>query len=96
MRNTRDELGVKMQAGGMEIRVEEWGEMAVEHITLPAGTDGTPMYQGLPDDMCPCPHWGRVLDGDLQMRYTDGTEETIRAGNSSTPRLVTSGGPSRA
>lgn len=80
MKSPKEQIDLKMQAGDMEIRVEEWGEMAVEHITLPPGTDGTPLYEGLPDDLCPCPHWGRVLEGELHMRYADGSEETITSG----------------
>jgi quercetin dioxygenase-like cupin family protein len=31
-------------------------------------------------ELCPCPHWGYVLKGRLQIQYADG-EETLRAGD---------------
>jgi quercetin dioxygenase-like cupin family protein len=34
----------------------------------------------LPNDLCPCPHWGYVLEGRMVVTYTDG-EETVRAGD---------------
>ena len=34
--------------------------------------------QGLPDDLCQCPHWGYVTAGSITVRYADGTEETTR------------------
>jgi hypothetical protein len=56
--------------GGLEIEYEEW----------PAGSDVAPLLKGLPDDMCPCPHWGYISKGSMNVRYTDGTEEVIKAG----------------
>lgn len=46
------------------------GEMA-------PGADTTPL---LGDDLCQVPHWGYLVDGEVTVRYTDGTEEVIRAG----------------
>lgn len=42
--------------------------------------DPAPFFVGLPDDSCQARHWGVVLEGSLVMVYTDGTEETIQAG----------------
>lgn len=75
-----DELSIAMKAEGTEIRGEEWGEMAVNRVALPPGTDLGPMLQGLPDDLCQCPHWGQILEGSLHVRYTDGSEEVASAG----------------
>jgi hypothetical protein len=61
-------------------RGERWGELRARYIEFPAGVDVTPMMQGLPGDLCPCPHWGYVLDGSIHLRYADGTEEVTRAG----------------
>jgi hypothetical protein len=69
-----------MEAAGTRVRNADWGNMVVGHIELPAGTDLTPMFKGLPDDACQCPHWGYVLKGAVQIRYTDGTEEVTAAG----------------
>ena len=35
---------------------------------------------GLPDDPCPCPHWGYVLRGRLTYRFPD-REEVFEAGD---------------
>ena len=57
-----------------------WAGMAVGYIDMPAGTDFTPLFEGLPDDACQCPHWGYVIKGAVHVRYTDGTEEVNDAG----------------
>lgn len=57
-----------------------WGSMTANYLEIPAGTDFTPLLKGLPDDLCHSPHWGYVVKGALGVRYTDGTEETVRAG----------------
>ena len=36
-------------------------------ISVPAGTDFGPLLKGLPNDRCPCPHWGYVLKGRLRV-----------------------------
>jgi hypothetical protein len=38
------------------------------------------LFAGLPDDACQCPHWGVVLSGKVQFRYTDGSVETAEGG----------------
>jgi hypothetical protein len=80
MKKRTDELAVEMQEGTLEIRSEQWGDMVVSQFVLPAGFDPTPMFKGLPHDMCPANHWGRVLEGEMHVRYADGTEEVARAG----------------
>jgi hypothetical protein len=32
--------------------------MNVAQEVAPAGLDTTPLFKGLPDDLCQCPHWG--------------------------------------
>ncbi len=39
-----------------------------------------PLLQGLPDNLCQCPHWGTVVKGSIHVTYADGTEETVKAG----------------
>jgi len=41
--------------------------------------DMTPLFKGLPDDRCQCPHWGYVLKGKVGYTYAD-HEEIIEAG----------------
>ncbi len=72
----------------MHLRVQDvpganpvWAGMAVGYNEMPAGTDFTPFFEGLPDNVCSCPHWGYVTKGAVHIRYTDGTVEVIPAGN---------------
>jgi hypothetical protein len=39
-----------------------------------------PLFKGLPDDRCQCPHWGYVLKGRMRIRYPD-HDEIIEAGD---------------
>ena len=45
-----------------------------------ADMDPTPLFQGLPDDRCQCPHWGYVIKGKITFRFAD-REETYEAGD---------------
>jgi hypothetical protein len=56
---------------GFELRLREEGDMIVNFVTAPVGTDMAPMFVGLPDDRCQCQHWGFVLKGRI---YTDGAD----------------------
>lgn len=73
-------LPIEVAQGELETRYIELGDMAIRHARLPAGTDMTPVLQGLPGDRCPSPHWGIVLEGSITVQHADGTEETTRAG----------------
>ena len=55
-------------------RDEVWGDMDVAWETLSTGLDSTPLFKGLPDDRCQCPHWGHVLKGRLRVLYSDHDE----------------------
>ncbi len=80
MKHSRDELPTRLEAGGVCIQAEDWGELNVARIRFPQGADATPLLEGMPDNLCPCPHWGTVLKGSIHVRYADGTEEVVRAG----------------
>jgi hypothetical protein len=59
----------------------EWGETVAVATRFPAGFDGADMVEGSGlDAFCPVPHWGFVLSGEIAVRYSDGREETARAG----------------
>lgn len=75
-----DELPLEVRAGDLQLRYAEWGPMAVRHASVPAGSDMTPLLEGLPGDRCPSPHWGIVLTGSIHLRHADGAEETTHAG----------------
>lgn len=63
-----------------DTQAHEWGDLLVEFEQFPAGLDTTPLLKGLPDDACPCPHWGYVFKGRFVVRYAD-HEETVVAGD---------------
>jgi hypothetical protein len=81
MKKSLDEMAVEMQDEGLESRSEEFGDMVISHVRLPANFDPSPMFEALPGGVCSIPHWGRVLEGELHLRYADGTEEVTRAGD---------------
>ena len=82
MRIKKEELPVVMEAPGSVIRnYKSFGGMTVGFVEFPAGTDFTPLLQGLANNSCHCPHWGYMLEGEIEMRYDDGTRETIAAGD---------------
>lgn len=61
-------------------RSAELGDFTVTFETLRSGVDPAPFFKGLPDDRCPCPHWGLVVSGRLTMRYR-GHEEIFEPGD---------------
>jgi hypothetical protein len=81
MRASKNELPIMLEAGPASIRGADWGAMRAALVSVPAGTDFGPLLKGLPDDLCPAPHWGYVLTGRLRIRYADGQEELLRAGD---------------
>ena len=81
MRASERELPLALEAGPATVRATDWGGMRVAVVSVPAGTDFGPLLRGLPDDLCPCPHWGYVMRGRLRVEDGDGAEETIQAGD---------------
>ncbi|MGQ0832621.1 MAG: hypothetical protein ACT4OV_13180 [Microthrixaceae bacterium] len=81
MRYTFKEIPLEMQLGEIETRGIEGGDVYTRYIELPGGTDFTPLFVGLPGDLCQCPHWGYVVAGSISLRYADGHEETNGAGD---------------
>lgn len=74
-----NELPVALSDAGIEVRAAEAGEMTVGFFRLKQGMDLGPALVGLPDDACPCPHWGYMLEGRLLMRVPGG-DQTYEAG----------------
>jgi mannose-6-phosphate isomerase-like protein (cupin superfamily) len=54
--------------------------MSIGYVEVPAGTDFTPLFKGLPHDMCNSPHWGYMIEGSADLVYADGKTETVKAG----------------
>jgi hypothetical protein len=76
-----DGMPIVLKVDGIETRSAENGGVLARHVQLPPGVDFTPLFKGLPDDLCQCPHWGYVLAGSIHVRYADGTEELNSAGD---------------
>jgi hypothetical protein len=69
-----NDVPVAIKDENVELRMTEVGDMTVSLIRLKKGTDLSPALVGLPDDLCPCPHWGYMLAGRLKMKTTHGDE----------------------
>lgn len=65
---------------GFEGRYEDLDGTTVGFENYSEDADPAPLFQGLPDDRCQCPHWGVVVRGTLVYRLADGTEDVIGAG----------------
>jgi hypothetical protein len=60
--------------GAVLDRAEQLGDYSVNFVSFRQDIDATPLYRGLPDDRCQCPHWGYVLSGAVTFQYADGNE----------------------
>jgi hypothetical protein len=80
MKKMKERLPVTMEAGPAKMRSADWGKMKSAYMNMGEGVDFTPFLEGQPDDLCQVPHWGYVLDGEINVRYADGQEEAIEAG----------------
>jgi hypothetical protein len=80
MRASREELPVLFGADPAALRGADWGDLRSIVVSLPAGSDVAPLLKGLPNDLCPCPHWGYVIKGQVRVSYASG-QEVVRAGD---------------
>jgi hypothetical protein len=76
----RDDLSVRVEAEGVELRTKQVGDLTVAWVRLSGGIDLAPALRGLPGDLCPCPHWGYMLKGRLRMK-TPGGDRVFEAGD---------------
>ncbi|MGZ8695152.1 MAG: cupin domain-containing protein [Gaiellaceae bacterium] len=65
---------------GYEGHYEELGGYTVAFENYTADADLTPLFQGLPDDRCQCPHFGYVIKGKVTFKFAD-REETYETGD---------------
>jgi len=86
MRIARTDVPVKIEVPGATARQQtdfgdasDYGMLGAEFFSLDAGTDITPLLQGLEDDLCQAPHWGYLAKGQLTVTYRDGSRETVSA-----------------
>lgn len=81
MRGSAYDLPVTVEIPELTLRQIEWGGMTIEMGDIRQTTDPGPLFQGLPDDRCQCPHWGYVVKGQMTYRYAD-HDEVYSAGDS--------------
>ena len=77
---TQDNLQTAFRNEQAKILSARYGGMVICLARLKAGTDMTPAFRGLMDDLCQCPHFGYVVRGALHCRYADGVEEPVGPG----------------
>jgi len=75
----REQVPIAVEAPGVELRRLAAGKMTVAFVRAQKGTDLRPALKGLPNDLCPCPHWGYLLKGKLRMHTPEGSQ-TFEAG----------------
>jgi hypothetical protein len=80
MKSSKRQATDTFKAEGYEGHFADIDGYTVGFETYTADADLAPLFKGLPDDRCQCPHWGLVLKGELTYRYADGSEETIEEG----------------
>jgi hypothetical protein len=88
MKITKENIPVRLSVPGAIARQEfnfgdasGYGAMAGEYFSLKSGTDIAPLLKGLESDLCQSPHWGYLLEGEVIVSYSDGTEETVIDGD---------------
>jgi hypothetical protein len=55
---SREDVPVVIDDNGVEVRLRDEDALSVGFVRLLAGADLRSATKGLPDDLCPCPHWG--------------------------------------
>lgn len=70
-----------MAVEGYEGHFEELGGFTVGFETYTADADLTPLFAGLPGDMCQCAHLGYVIEGRVKFTFADGHEEVYETGD---------------
>jgi hypothetical protein len=79
-RTTKAEAPLSLDEPEIEGRYAELGGYTVAYETHRADMDPAPLFRGLPDDRCQCPHWGVVARGKIIFRYAD-HDEVFEAGD---------------
>ena len=74
---------------GFEGHYEDLDGYTVGFETYTEDADPAPLFQGLPNDRCQCPHWGVVLTGTLIYNYGDALRTSSRLARRTTPDPTT-------
>lgn len=85
MRIAKEDIPVRIDVPGATARqipdfgdATGYGKIGGEYFSLGAGTDISPLLQGLDGDLCQSPHWGYVMQGKLTVTFADGHSETVQ------------------
>lgn len=76
----KDQTSTVYEMEGFEGHYEDLDGYTIGFEAYTEDADPAPLFQGLPDDRCQCPHWGVVLKGTLTYRHADGSEDVIGPG----------------
>lgn len=79
-RTSKSDAPVTLDIPLVTLREAELGGYAVQFLNFHTDSDPAPLFKGLPDDRCQCPHWGYMLSGKVIFRYSD-HDETYVAGD---------------
>lgn len=79
-RTRKDEAPIMVSEPVIEARYVELDDFTVGFERFEVGSDPSPLFVGLPDDRCQCPHWGYVVSGQITVNYAD-RSEVLRAGD---------------
>ena len=78
-KTSKDAASDSLTLEGYEGHFEDLAGYTVGFETYTADADMAPLFAGLPDDRCQCPHWGIVVKGKLIYHYAD-RDDVITAG----------------
>ncbi|WP_372769927.1 cupin domain-containing protein [Lutibacter sp.] len=86
MKIAKDNIEIKMEIPGAIIRQKTdfgdatgIGKISGEYFSFSAGVDTTALFIGLEGNLCQCPHWGYVLNGQITTTDADGIKERVNA-----------------
>lgn len=88
MRIAKKDIPVRIDVPGAVARQKTnfgdatgYGRISGEYFSLGAGTDISPLLEGLEGDLCQSPHWGYLLQGKLTVTFADGAQEVVNSGD---------------
>jgi len=79
-RTSKQDAPVLVDEDVIEGRYVDLDGYTVAFETYKGDFDPAPLFKGLPDNRCQCPHWGFVVRGKLVLRYAD-RDEIYQAGD---------------
>ena len=80
MHAKKEDLPIPFEMPGIKFGMQTGqGGMAMSYWEMPAGPMET-IFEGLPNNSCPCPHWGYLLKGKMTVYYDNGESEVLKGG----------------